>query len=67
MDERTVTRHAPPPTRAIVADEAFCAQAAAWAQNALSAKMARVGDGSGRVTLLSSISLLLMGRVPGCC
>ena len=29
MDERSVTRPAPPPTRAIVADEAFCAQAAA--------------------------------------
>ncbi len=29
MDERSVTRHAPPPTRAIVADEGFCAQAAA--------------------------------------
>ena len=29
MDERSVTRHAPPPTRAIVADEAFCRQAAA--------------------------------------
>ena len=29
MDERSVTRPQPPPTRAIVADEAFCAQAAA--------------------------------------
>ncbi len=29
MDERSVTRPLPPPTRAIVADEAFCAQAAA--------------------------------------
>ena len=29
MDERSVTRPSPPPTRAIVADEAFCAQAAA--------------------------------------
>ena len=28
MDERSVTRPLPPPTRAIVADEAFCAQAA---------------------------------------
>ncbi len=29
MDERSVTRPLPPPTRAIVADEGFCAQAAA--------------------------------------
>ncbi|MDP9476405.1 MAG: hypothetical protein M3R38_12115 [Actinomycetota bacterium] len=29
MDERSVTRPRPSPTRAIVADEAFCAQAAA--------------------------------------
>ncbi len=29
MDERSVTRSLPPPTRAIVADEAFCRQAAA--------------------------------------
>ena len=29
MDERSITRPVPPPTRAIVADEAFCAQAAA--------------------------------------
>jgi hypothetical protein len=29
MDERSVTRPLPPPTRAIVADEAFCAQVAA--------------------------------------
>ncbi len=29
MDERSVTRPRPPSTRAIVADEAFCAQAAA--------------------------------------
>ena len=29
MDERSVTRPAPPPTRAIVAEEAFCRQAAA--------------------------------------
>ncbi len=29
MDERSVTRPLPPPIRAIVADEAFCAQAAA--------------------------------------
>ena len=29
MDDRSVTRPAPPSTRAIVADEAFCAQAAA--------------------------------------
>ena len=29
MDERSVTRPRPHPTRAIVADEAFCAQAAA--------------------------------------
>ena len=28
MDERSVTRPLPPPTRAIVVDEAFCAQAA---------------------------------------
>ena len=29
MDDRSVTRPSPPSTRAIVADEAFCAQAAA--------------------------------------
>ena len=29
MDERSVTRSSPPSTRAIVADEAFCAQVAA--------------------------------------
>src|SRR5688572_7801540 len=29
MDERSVTRHSQPSTRAIVADGAFCAQAAA--------------------------------------
>jgi hypothetical protein len=29
MDERSVTRSSPPSTRAIVADEGFCAQVAA--------------------------------------